>query len=297
MVENVGKTKLYSVLSAGVLCVSTGSIFARIADASPLVISAYRVGLAGVLLLPFAVALSKDEFKRLHLNDWLLGSIAGFFLALHFYTWISSLELTTVAASVVLVTTNPVWVGILSWIMGERTNYLTVAGIGLSFCGAVIIGWGDFLSGSHSILGDILALAGALCMTSYIMLGRTLRRKVSLLPYVTICYCSAGLFLWIAVFFTGSEFTGFSASTWTVFPAMAIVPQILGHSSCNWALRYATAPMVAVSLLGEPVLSSVLAWVILDEYITLPTFAGAAVIMSGIFLASRGEERLRRENI
>jgi drug/metabolite transporter (DMT)-like permease len=171
MLPSVRKSKLYTLLFVGVLCVSTGSIFARIAEAPPLAISAYRAGLAGILLLPFAFALSLEEFKKLKLSDWCLGASAGGFLTLHFYTWISSFELTTVAASVVLVTTNPVWVGIISFLAGERTNSLTVMSIVLSFAGA--------------LMGDLLALVGALCMTGYIMAGKLLRGKISLLPYIT----------------------------------------------------------------------------------------------------------------
>jgi len=290
-------SRLYSILFTGILCVSTGSIFARIADASSLVIAAYRVGLAGFLLLPFALVFSRDEFRKLKISDWVLGFTAGAFLALHFYFWITSLEFTTVAASVVLVTTNPIWVGILSPLFGEKINLMTASGIIISFSGALIIGWNDLLSGGQALFGDLLALAGAICMTGYLLTGRFIRKKVSLLPYVTLCYGSAGLFLWIAVLFSGLPFRGFSISTWVTLPAMAIIPQIIGHTAYNWSLKYVSAPMVAVTLLGEPVFSPLMAWFFLEESLTLPVFAGALVIMTGIFFAARGEQSLRRENI
>lgn len=291
--EHAGKGTIYGVLCSGVICISTGAIFARLADAPSLVIAAYRVGIAGILLLPFALWKTKEEISVLENKDWLIGIISGAFLALHFFTWISSLEKTSVAISVVLVNTNPIWVALISPFLGERLSRKTLAGILLSFSGACVIGLKDLLGGGGALYGDILAVSGALSLTGYLLAGRLLRRKLSLLAYITICYCSAGILLWVAVLLSGIPFTGFSGRTWLMFPAMAVIPQILGHSSYNWALKYISAPMVAVSLLGEPVGSTILALAFLGEAVPFNTFAGALLIMAGIVLAARGEQQNR----
>jgi drug/metabolite transporter (DMT)-like permease len=283
--------RIYPVLFLGVICISTGAIFARLAEAPPLVIAAYRVGIASVILLPFAFMKRRKEIGSLAKRDWTLLAASGVFLAMHFYFWISSLEFTSVAASVVLVNTNPLWAALAAPLIGDRLRPLTIPGIFLSFLGASVIGWSDGIAGGLAIKGDILALAGAVMLTAYLFAGRMLRKKISLLTYVSLCYGVAAILLWIMVFATGTSCTGFSSFTWAMFPAMAIIPQILGHSSYNWALKYLSAPLVAVSLLGEPVGSSVLAWIFLNETPGPPVLAGGICVLAGIVLAARSEQQ------
>lgn len=294
MDERAGPLKIYPILLVGVICISTGAIFARLAEAPPLVIAAYRVGIASVFLLPFAFMKRRKEIGSLSLRDWGLLAASGVFLAMHFYFWISSLGFTSVAASVVLVNTNPLWAALAAPLIGDRLRPLTVVGILLSFSGALVIGWSDGVTGGMALKGDILAIAGAVMLTAYLFAGRMLRKKISLLTYVSLCYGVAGIILWIMVLVSGISFTGFSAFTWAMFPAMAIIPQILGHSSYNWALKYLSAPMVAVSLLGEPVGSTILALVFLGEKVPFNTVSGGLLIMAGIVLAARGERQNRR---
>lgn len=281
--------RIYPILFLGVICISTGAIFARLAQAPPLVIAAYRVGIASAILLPFAFLKRRKEIVSLLRKDWGLLAASGAFLAMHFYFWISSLEFTSVAASVVLVNTNPLWAALAAPLIGDRLRPLSIVGIFLSFLGASVIGWSDGVTGGMALKGDILAIAGAVMLTAYLFAGRMLRKKISLLTYVSLCYGMAGMILWVMVFVTGISCTGFSSFTWAMFPAMAIIPQILGHSSYNWALKYLTAPLVAVSLLGEPVGSSVLAWMFLNETPGLAVLAGGICILAGIVLAARSE--------
>jgi len=218
----------YLPLILGVLAVSTGAIFARMAEAPALVTAAYRVGLATLILAPFAWWKARDEICNLSGGDFLLAALAGFFLALHFATWISSLDYTSVANSVVLVNTNPLWVGLLTpLITKERVGRRTVVGILISVVGGVIIGLGDFAGGPRALLGDLLALVGSICAAVYLLLGRNLRRKLSLLPYVFVCYGSAAVLLWAVVLILGLPVTGYSAPTVTAFWAMAVVSQIM----------------------------------------------------------------------
>lgn len=278
-------------LTVGIAAISTGAIFARAADAPSLVIAAYRVGLAALILVPFAWWKCSREITGLSRSDWKLVLGAGFFLAVHFATWIASLDYTSVASSVVLVETIPLWVGILTpFVTGERPGKATLAGIGLSFAGGILIGAGDFGIGGRALFGDALALAGGFSGALYIMLGRNVRPRLSLLAYVTTCYGTAGALLWGMVLATRTPFSGFPAPTWWAFIGMALVPQLLGHSSYNWALRWFSASTVAICLLGEPIGSTLLAWIFFGETLTAWKAAGGALILTGIVLAAVNEK-------
>jgi len=274
------------------MAVSTGAIFARLADAPPLVTAAYRVGLATVLIAPLALARAGSELGRLRRGQWLLTALAGLFLALHFATWISSLFYTSVANSVVLVNTNPLWVALLTpLVTGERIGPLTAAGILISVAGAVIIGATDFHLGGQALWGDALALAGSVCAAIYLVLGRILRRHLSLLAYIALCYGSAAVFLFATVIALDLPLTGFGTRTWAALIAIAVVPQLIGHTSYNWALKWFTPAMVAVSLLGEPIGATILAWIFFTETVSAQTLLGGSLILGAIFLAARGEKK------
>ena len=282
----------YLALILGTMAVSTGAIFARLADAPALVIAAYRVGLATLILAPIAWVKARDEIKTLSKRDLKLAVISGFFLALHFATWISSLDYTSVANSVVLVNTNPLWVGLLTPLIArERVKRAAVYSIGISVIGGAIIGFGDFATGGKALLGDGLALAGSMCAAIYLLLGRSLRRKLSLLAYIFICYGSAAVILWIIVLSLRLPVTGFSPGTVAAFWGMALIAQIIGHSTYNWALRWLSAGLIAISLLGEPIGSTILAYLIFDEGLTVYKVVGGIIILSAIYLAATSENK------
>jgi drug/metabolite transporter (DMT)-like permease len=174
---------------------------------------------------------------------------------------------------------------------------LTKIGIGLSVIGGVIIGAGDFATGVGTLLGDFLALAGSLCAACYLLLGRTLRRKLSLLAYVMICYGSAAVILWATVLALRLPVAGFSGRTYAAFGGMALISQIIGHSSYNWALRWFSTGLIAVSLLGEPIGATILAYLLFDEGLTWAKAAGGLLILSAIYLSGRGEEAGARSEV
>ncbi|MFC1877080.1 DMT family transporter [Thermodesulfobacteriota bacterium] len=281
----------YFILISGILAISTGAVFARIAaDAPSLVIAAYRVGLASLLLVPLACWKARNELRCLSSRDLKIAFLAGAFLAMHFATWISSLKFTTISNSVVLVSTSPLWVGILAPLfIKEKIKRMTLLSILLSFVGCVIIGSGDFSSGGSALWGDFLALMGGLCAAGYLILGKTLRQKLSLLVYISICYGSAAIILWIVVLMMGLQVSGFSNQTLGAIWAMALISQIVGHSSYNWALRYCSTTLVALSFLGEPVGSTILAYFLFHEELTLTKTIGGLIILSAIYLAARSE--------
>ena len=280
------------VMSIGVVAVSTGAIFVRAADAPALVIAAYRVGIASLVLLPLAWRHARHECFALSVKDIGLAVSSGAFLALHFATWIASLDHTSVANSVILVNTNPVWVGLLAPIIThDRIRPGTIGCILLSVVGATIIGWGDFATGGSALWGDALALMGSLFAAVYLLIGRHLRRSVSLLAYIFLCYGSAAVFLWAAVAFSGHPVVGFSGATWGALCGMALFSQLVGHTSTNWALKWLNTSTVAISLLGEPIGASFLAYLFFDETLTLPKFIGGGLILIAIYLVAREERQ------
>lgn len=286
----------YFALVIGVFAVSTGAIFARLADAPALVIAAYRLGLASLILAPLAWFKARHEIAALSKQDLKLAVISGFFLAMHFATWISSLDYTSVANSVVLVNTNPMWVGLLTpFIVKERVRRATVISIIISVIGGIIIGYGDFATEGKALLGDALALIGSICAAIYLLLGRNLRRKLSLLPYIFICYGSAAVILWIIVLCLGLPLSGFSPTTIYAFWGMALISQLTGHTSYNWALKWFSAGLIAVSLLGEPIGATILAYIIFNEGLTAYKVIGGIFILTAIYIAASSEGKVTKE--
>ncbi len=282
----------YFALVSGVLAVSTGAIFARLAEAPALVIAAYRLGLATIVLAPIAWWKVRDELLNLSMRELGLAALSGFFLAIHFATWISSLDYTSVTNSVIIVNTNPLWVGLLTpLITKERIKTAVVISIIISVSGGAIIGAGDFAMGGKALFGDFLALLGSICAAVYLLLGRNLRRKLSLLAYVMVCYGCAAIILWVIVISLRMQITGFSSNTIAAFWAMALVSQLIGHTSYNWALKWFSAGLIAISLLGEPIGSTILAYIIFGEGLTWTKIIGGALILSAIYIAAVSEKK------
>lgn len=281
----------FLVLALGVMAVSTGATIIRLAEAPAIVVSAYRVGFASLLLIPTACCFAKEEIKSLTLRELKVAIASGAFLSLHFATWISSLDYTTVASSVVLVNTNPVWVALLTpFLSNDRLNKMSILGVILSLAGSIIISAGDFALGGEALYGDLLALAGSWCAALYLLLGRQLRQKISLLTYITICYTTAAILLFVVAICLGYPLIGYPSKTWMCLWGLALFPQIIGHSSYNWSLKYFSAGFVAIALLGEPVVSPILAYFVLGESIMPITIFGGFFVLAGIVIAAIGEK-------
>ena len=294
-------------IAFGILAVSTGSILVRFAQvyAPSLVIAAWRLSLATLILFPIALTRNRAELRGLHPRAISLGLLSGFFLALHFATWISSLEYTSVASSVVFVSTAPLWVAMLSpVILKEPLTRPILYGMGLAFVGGVIVGLSDscnlgrsglacppfseFIQG-RAFLGDLLALVGAWMAAGYLIIGRRLRISISLVPYIFIVYGMAALVLIGIMLILGQPAVGYPPQVYVMFLALAVIPQLLGHSTFNWALGYLSAAYVSITLLGEPIGSALLAYFFLDEIPKPLMIFGAILILIGIYVASRAE--------
>lgn len=294
-------------LVAAILAVSTASIFIRFAqaDAPSLVIAALRLTFATLLLAPLALTRHREEIKGLTSREITLGIFSGLFLTVHFATWISSLEYTSVASSAVFVATGPLWVALLSpALLNERLTRAAIVGLTLTLLGGAVVGLSDacviqngiqcpelgqVLQG-RAMWGNFLALAGAWAVTGYLIIGRKLRAKISLIPYIFVVYGISAIGLIIVMFVAGQSPLGYPIKTYGWIFLLALIPQIIGHSTFNWALGYLPAAFVAVTTLGEPVGSAILAFFILQETPSMIMILGGVLILFGIYLASRNNK-------
>jgi drug/metabolite transporter (DMT)-like permease len=291
----------------GILFVSTASIFIRFAqaEASSIVIAASRLLIASMVLIPIALMVSREDLRRLTREDWFKAGLSGLFLALHFATWIQSLEFTTIASSVVLVTTTPLWVALLSpLILKENIRRAVIIGLIISVIGGVIVGLGNACILSQSRLrcegqmltgramtGNFLALFGAWMAAGYMLMGRQLRKKLNTVAYTAIVYGAAAILLLGVVVVRAEPVFSYSSEIYLWLLALGIFPQLLGHSLFNWSLKYISAAYVSLTLLGEPIGTIILALVLLNEAPTALEAAGAVLILVGIIIGSLGRKR------
>lgn len=279
----------------GVLAASTAAIFIRLAEAPALAIAFWRTGIAVLILLPFFLHRVLYLGERLPRGRelWVcLGS--GVALGAHFGLWVSSLDYTSVAASAVLVTTQPVFVAVLAFfVLGERTSPVSMLGIVVALVGAGVIA-SDSSAGESALLGNVLALLGAVAIAVYVLIGRSIRTGgLGILSYVTVVYTAAALSLLPVILWRGIPLFGYSGETWGYLLAIAAGPQILGHTVFNWALGYVEASIVSGAILAEPIGSTVLAWLVLGEAPGLRTLLGAAAVLAGLAVLIRGRRKPR----
>ena len=288
------------VLFGGVLLVASASIMIRQAQRlgmpSPL-IAAGRLGLAALLVTPLALARAWPEIHRLRRRDLLLGIGSGAFLALHFSAWIRSLEYTSVASSSALVATNPLWIALASALLfRERLAALTWLGVLITVGGSVLIAISDGSSsgGNNALLGDGLALAGALAGSGYFLVGAALQRRLSTLTYIWLVYSSAAailvlLALGAGAWRGGAAEPGSPPVTYLLLLGLAVGPQLLGHTAFNWSLRHLSATFVGVATLGEPIGAALLALALFGQTFQPIQLVGFVVLLVGIAVAARGE--------
>jgi drug/metabolite transporter (DMT)-like permease len=273
-----------------VIAVSFSSIFVRWSGAEPLAIAFYRLLFTTLLLLPFVLMNRGGELKALDKKNMGLMLGIGLVLSFHFSMWITSLGLTSVASSVILVTAHPILVGTVShFFMKDKLSKLNFAGIFLAIFGVAVLTLGDFsggpLTGSRT-LGNILAFLGGICAGIYILGGRTMRRTVSVVTYAFLVYLFCTIFLFIQCLATSTTLFPLPSNEYYLFLLMALIPGILGHTLYNWSLKHVTATVVSVSLLGEPIGSSILAVLLLGEIPSRFVIIGGPIVLAGILMAS-----------
>ena len=274
------------LLVVGVLAVSFSAVLVRLADDTPkLAIAFYRSAMAAAVLLPIALLRHREELRGLSSRQRRLALLSGAFLAAHFATWIPSLSFTSVAASSVLVTTQPLWVVLFGRVVGERPSRRALTGIGIALAGTLVIAGGEVGVSGRALIGDALAVAGAIFGAAYVLSGRNLRREMSVIPYTAIVYATAAVILAGVLAASGTPFAGYEPKVWLLFALITIGPQFLGHTVFNYLLGHLEAVVVTIAIMAEPVGATLLALVIVGEAPTASEVAGGALILAGVYTA------------
>src|SRR5690625_3923884 len=276
----------YVAVVIGVIAVSTSAIFVKLASGAPAgTIAFYRLFIAVVLMLPTILLKYRAEIRSITKRDWMLAILSGVFLALHFILWFESLNYTSVASSVVLVTLQPIFAFVGTYIFfGERFSVAAIISMLITLIGSFIISCGDFQISGLALLRYILALLGAITVTVYFLLGQKLRRSLSLMTYTFIVYGSSALTLLLYNIVLGNNFFQFTPNTWGWFFALAIIPTFFGHSLLNWALKWVSTSTISMAIVFEPIGASILAYIILKEHVTWSQWLGGTIVIFGLFL-------------
>ncbi len=282
------RTAAAVALCAAVFAISWASILVRLCHAPSLAIAFWRVLFATAILLPWGVTARRPASWR----TAALAAAAGALLALHFAAWIHSLALTSVASSVVLVTTQPVFTAAFGpLLLGERPGPLGLSAAALALAGTAVLAGGDLAVGGKALLGDLLALTGAATAAAYFMIGRRVRERIDFVAYLVLVNGSAAAVLLLLALAAGAPLRGFPATTWWLLVLMAIGPHVTGHGLLNWSVRRLRAFTVNMAVLGEPVLATIYAAALFGERPGGAFLAGAAMIACGLVLAAREEAR------
>lgn len=290
-------------LSAGLMAISSSAILIRWAqqpgfEIPSLTIAFWRVSFSLLLLLPLWMRSTRWRLicALSPRQRWqLIG--AGFFMGVHFWSWITSLEHTSVAASVLLVTTNPVWIGLIApWLLGERLTWRGWLGISIAMAAtggiALLSTTPGSTPNSAPLLGNFLALIGALCASGYLMMGRIVRPHLDLWTYASVTLFGAWIVIGLATLFQAPRLIALPMLAWPLLLSMALLPQMIGHNSLSWSLRYLRADTVAVLILFEPVGSSLLAWLFLHELPHISVIIAGPLLLFGIAIVIRETTKL-----
>ena len=280
---------VFWALLIGLSTFSFSPILVRFAqDAPGMTIAVWRTVIATVALAPFALLRARKEMHAFNRRDYVMIGGGGIFLGLHFSTWIESLYHTSVASASVLVTTSPIFLAVLGYLfLKERLSPQVNLAIVLAVVGAALIGFGDLADagGSDPLFGNSLALGSALLFSVYILVGRVARRKTSWIAYVFPLYTMTALTILVIALVLDTPLFGFSPGFYALCAAMAIGPQIIGHGSFNYAVRYVPAAMLGLLSLIEPIGASILAYILFDEIPTVLAIGGMFIVLSAISFA------------
>ncbi|MUV38491.1 putative transporter [Lentibacillus sp. JNUCC-1] len=286
----------YAAIVIGVISVSLSAVLVKLADQAPAsIIANYRLLLAVIIMLPYILLKRTHEFRLIHKKDWLLSILAGVFLAFHFIVWFESLNYTSVASSVVLVTLQPIFAFLGTFLFfKERFSAGAVFSMLIAILGSFIISWGDFQISGMALFGDMLALGGAVLITGYFLMGQQVRKRLSLMTYTFVVYGISSITLIIYNIVLGEAFTGYPLDHWAIFLALAIVPTFFGHTLFNWALKWLSTSTISMAIVFEPVGASILAYLILGEVITGAQLLGGSIVIFGLFLFILATTRKRK---
>ncbi|MBM7666710.1 drug/metabolite transporter (DMT)-like permease [Solibacillus kalamii] len=275
----------YIPIIIGVISVSLSAIFVKLSSADAGVIAFYRMLFSIMIMLPWFLMKYKNEIKVLSKRDWTFSSIAGVFLSFHFILWFESLNYTSVASSTVLVTMQPLFAFIGTYLFfKEKITLQTFIAGGIAILGSVLISWGDFKISGTALYGDILALIACALITGYLLFGQDVRKRLSLVTYTMVVYSVSTVTLFFYIIVKGESFGPYPAIDWMWFILLAIIPNLLGHNLFNWVLKWTSTNVISIAILFEPVGAALLAMFIFNEYLTVSQIVGGLVVILGIML-------------
>ncbi|MEH7108788.1 DMT family transporter [Bacillus sp. JJ1764] len=291
------KINPYAVLAIGVLSVSASAIFVKLCSAPSGTIAFYRLFFSVILMLP--LFLTKKHIAELRLitkKDWLYSAIAGILLAFHFILWFESLNYTSVASSTVLVTLQPIFafIGTFLFFKEKLSGKAILSGI-IAVAGSVVISWGDFQISGTALFGDFLALIACAFVTGYLLFGQDVRKRVSLITYTFVLYFMSTITLFVYALLADQPLYPYPAKDWIYFILLALLPNLLGHSLFNWSLKWLSTSTISMAILFEPVGATILAYFLLDEKVVLTQILGGIIVIGGILLFVIDERKIKKQ--
>ncbi|MBW8351915.1 DMT family transporter [Bacillus sp. IITD106] len=286
------KINPYFALIIGVLSVSTSAIFVKLSSADAAVIAFYRLFFSVLIMIPIFFPKYVKELFHMNSKEWIFSIVAGIFLAFHFILWFESLNYTTVASSTVLVTLQPLFAFIGTFLFfNEKFSAKAILCAIVAIIGSVIISWGDFKISGSALYGDFLALAACAFITAYLLFGQEVRKRISLVAYTFTVYLISSIVLFIYVLISGSSFYPYPPADWTYFLMLAILPTLLGHTLFNWSLKWLSTSTISMAILFEPVGAAILAIMILNEMILWSQIIGGSIIIVSVTLFLAHEKK------
>ncbi|MBD0383105.1 DMT family transporter [Paenibacillus sedimenti] len=287
---NKTKVPVSMFLVIGIIAISFSSIFVKWSSAPTSVIAMYRLLMTNVLMLPFLWRYA-HEISQIHLKEWLRTIASGIGLGLHFLFWMDSLHYTTVASSTAILTLEPIFVMLGAFLLyRQRTSRIALISMAIAIIGAICIGWGDFQFSGEALKGDLLSLLGTVAVAMHMLLGKSIREHVSAFVYSFFVFLFAGGILAVYNIASGASFTEYPAKEWGIFFLLAIVPTVFGHYVFNWLLKYMKATSISMTVLGEPLGASLLAFVLLGETITMLQLMAGCLLLIGVAMFLRSNE-------
>lgn len=289
----------YLILAVGVISVSTSAIFVKVSSASAGVIAFYRLLFTVLLMLPIFIVKYVEELKLISKKDWFFSILSGVFLAFHFILWFESLNYTSVASSTVLVTLQPLFAFVGTYIFfKESFSFMAILSGLIAIAGSIIISWGDFRISGAALFGDLLALVACALITAYLLVGQEVRKRLSLMTYTFVVYSISTLVLFFYVIFSVEKLYPYPPIDWVYFLLLAIIPTILGHTLFNWSLEWLSTSTISMAILFEPVGAIILAYFILGEKLIFTQVIGGIVVIGGLalFLVDERKRKMTLSN-
>ena len=282
------------MIAAGVLGISLSAIFVRLSQAPSVITASCRLWWTVLLMTP--VVLGKQSFRKelCHISpkECIFCVLSGIFLAIHFVLWFESLKNTSVASSTAIVCTEVIWVALGYFLfMKGRISWKSLLCIGMALAGSFLIAFSDSASEGRHLYGDILSLLAAIAVAAYTLLGRTVRKSLSTTVYTYVVYTACSAVLLAMTLWQGYTASDFEPSAILTGFLLAVFSTILGHSIFSWCLKFFSPSFVSASKLCEPIVASVVAGILWQEYPAWLQIAGGVIVLTGVFLYSVEERK------